>query len=160
MQVAINVEFTDEELRKYAEDVGRRWVHVLLSHLKDPDLSRFAQQAFAMGMNIAAAQEHKKRGAAPSPPPFGFHQAPFPFDFDFPGSVPRYPPPPSGAIKDPPPSILEKCFRIEKSAQYEEGWCCHKCGYANVEQRAVCRNCAHERCDDVVGDIPPGPIPA
>jgi len=53
MRFSIQVELTDDEVLKYAEDVGRRWtlnaIHDTLRHLRgiDPNLFRIAGEIFA-----------------------------------------------------------------------------------------------------------------
>ena len=124
MRVAVNIEFTDEELRKYAEDVGRRWVvntiHSVIQHL--PALK--VPPGFIEGIMQAAstvAPEAKKE-----PPP------PDPYEMRLP----------------------DKCTRIEASPVFDDGWMCHKCGVTNNDHRVACRQCMHERCDMVMTPPP------
>lgn len=137
MRVAVNLEFTDDELRKFAEDVGRRWtlgfIHESLRHINelklDPSLSKSLQQACAMG--LAAAMNRTE------PPP---DVGPIAADATF--------------EPDPPPT---KCVAIyaDGRSEFDDGWICHRCRAYNGLRRDVCRTCSHDRCDVIVTP-PPG----
>lgn len=132
MKASINVEFTDEDLRKYAEDVGRRWLAVGVREIMrmkvPPDLAvQIAQQVMAAVMQGA--------GRPPGAP--GMEAG---------GGV---------GVSDEPPNAT-KCERVGSDDPHlEEGWICHRCRGYNGMQREACRNCAHERCDIIVTPPPP-----
>lgn len=187
MRTAINVEFTDEELRRHVEDIGRRLildaVHEVVHHINaidNPALVEGALRAIQMGMSVAmherATRRHEQRHAPFRP---GYMPGPEP---PRPGN-PGYPPDPfapfarpnpeqqrSGPFQGPrrakakeaPGEPMKSCFPIEANQYNEEGWCCHECGVYNGTQRRVCRNCNHERCDvepEVYGARVPDPPP-
>lgn len=134
MRFAVNIEFTDEELRRYGEDVSRRVVlngiHDVVRHLGamkiNPDLT--AQIAQAVATSIFASKAPRRPAPPPNPP----------------------------ETPSPPPPSLEKCSRVEGHQYMEEGWVCHCCSTYNVALRSACRTCGHERCDVIV---PPAPSP-
>ena len=135
MKVAINVEFTDDELRKYAEDVGRRWTMCFFQEAfktgQRLKLNPNALSAIGLALASALSASGVKTHSAPRPDPGPTADTPIPYA--------------------PTPS---RCERVEVSPFNEEGWMCHPCGFYNGVQRAVCRHCDHERCDIVV---PPPP---
>lgn len=126
MHISLNLEFTDEEAKKYVEDIGRRWtlnfIHDVMSHIGgiklDPALSSLLAQV--------------ARGAADA---FGVS----------PVEQPR-----SRAYAS---TEEGRCSRMEASQFSEEGWLCHLCSHFNAGHRAVCRNCTHLRCDSNHGDV-------
>ncbi len=130
MRVAINLEFTDEELRKYVSDVGRRVALdairdgvKLLGALKiDPSLSSM----------LAEAAAHAFLKPEPQPK----------IDAEF-----TEPPQTRQASNGP-------CVRMDANDHLDEGWLCHVCATYNGMQRMGCRNCAHERCDIIVTPPP------
>jgi hypothetical protein len=131
MKVAVNIEFTDDELKKHAEDVGRRWALNTIN-----DVFKAAQR-FKFDPNVIAALRDAAANA------FG-------------GSKNQNDPGPRAtagidAEFEPP----TRCAQVHANADFDEGWACHHCGTYNALQRAACRNCAHERCDIVV---PPPPV--
>lgn len=163
-RASINLEFKDDDLRKFAEDALRRWtlntIHDLLKHLRDPHLSQLVQQVFHMGVDAAArtsqrrrahpqyeddiASEHEVREVRPGP-----HRRPF-FDVEEFFSKGPWPSPP----RPPDTQEMKRCVHVEANLYQEEGWICHACSIYNGMQRSVCRQCAHERCDDVVPVAP------
>lgn len=191
MKGSVNLEFRDEDLRRFAEDVMRRGaLHVIGELFKqvinDPRLSHLAREAFRGGVEIG----REGRGG-PSTDPSDFpmppgmrrrRQVPFqyPNDVPFGGPPPPrphgpppypyawmpgvgVPPPPRPAAPQevPPPSAPhkpERCMHVEANSYQEEGWICHECQIYNGMQRSECRQCHHERCDDIVGgaDVPSG----
>jgi len=118
MRATINVEFTDEELKKYAADVARRvglnFIHDVMQHARGfkipPGFLEMLVQAFSDGV---------KRGEK------------FPDD-----SKPASPFTPS-----------ERCARVESAPSCPEGWACCACSVYNVLDQVTCRNCGHLRCD-------------
>ena len=122
MKATINVEFTDEELVKYAEDVARRVtlnaIHDVVQHIPalklNPDLAATLAQVVA----AALASAFGKKDAPPET------------------TAGQY-------------SSRTVCERIEASAHLEEGWVCCGCSVYNVGSRPACRNCGHVRCDIV-----------
>jgi hypothetical protein len=139
MNVEINVQFTEDELRKYAEDVGRRWFLTFVREtIKEPGLFAFLQQAIKLGIDHAKT-EPKRGNGGPIPSP----RSPEPF----------YPPPPVPRTPDaqgpfgPSGDPLASCLPVEESRHHEEGWACHVCATYNTENRRICRHCSHERCD-------------
>lgn len=132
MKATITVEFTDEELEKYAVRVARRaglnFIHDSISHLgalKIPPIPP------GIGDMIGQALSSVLTPKQEAPP------VPVGIDAEF---EPR-----------------TKCERIVGDAHIDEGWVCHNCNVYNGVQRDKCRNCNHERCDVVV---PPSPPPA
>lgn len=149
MKTAINVEFTDDELIKYASDVGRRWglnfIHDVIGHLGalkiDPKFVEGLMQAIKMSF-----EQRPKNGSGPQQ-----RQEPQT------SQVPHADPFARGAPPDPHDGMpMSKCLHIESSSVHEEGWACHLCGTYNIVQRPICRACQHERCD-VIAPPPPGP---
>jgi hypothetical protein len=130
MRATINVEFTDDELRKFAEDVARRvglnFIHDVMGHLRgakiNPDIVAMAAQAFAAAVSNSFAK--KETPSDPADP------------------------------KVYPPRIV--CERIAADAHIEEGWACCSCSVYNEVHRHTCRNCGHVRCDPIVTP-PPAP---
>ncbi len=154
-RASINLEFTDDDLRKFIEDGLRRWtlntIHDLLKHIRDPHLSDLIKQAIHMGMSAGVRVGRQHEGEAPP------HQRPFDVGEIFTGDRHGSPHdvrrgPPYGV----PPGELKRCMPVEANPYQEEGWMCHECSTYNGMQRSVCRQCDHERCDDVV---PPPPSP-
>lgn len=133
MKVAISIEFTDDEIVKHAEDLGKRLtlnaIHEGIRHLGalkiNPDVATTAAQAIASAF------------------------------------MPKTAPPPAAETETPPPPSpsLEKCLRIEPSTSIEEGWGCCRCLAYNGVQRSACRICGHERCDVIVPPAAPDPGP-
>lgn len=125
MRVAVNIEFTDEELKKHAEDVGRRWaVNTINDVFKAAQRFKFDPSIVAALKDAAANAFGGAKESDPGP------RATTRIDAEF----------------EPP----TKCERVHASADVEEGWACHRCGVYNALHRAACRNCAHDRCDVVV----------
>ena len=127
MKVTINAEFTDDELKKHAADVGRK---VGLDFIRDlvKTLSRLK-----ISPGIGAVLEQALSGAlgsksgGPVPPP----------------SMPDF------AAAD------DRCLRIEPSPISDEGWSCCHCTTYNGIHRPACRQCGHGRCDVIVPPPPP-----
>lgn len=134
MHASINLEFTEDDLVKFAEDVGRRLtlnaIHEGVRHLNelkmDPKLvgqiALVAAQAFLKGSQA----EPKVEVAFERPAP-----------------------------EEPTASRLQRCVRIEATQHFDEGWYCHVCMSSNGLHRPACRQCGHERCDVVVTPPPP-----
>jgi hypothetical protein len=141
MRVTVNIDFTGEELRTYAEDIGRRWVltliHEVMTHLGalklDPSFLSVFQQAVSMGMDAAM-----KSSRVAAPPRSHVQHAQT-------GPIPRGPwrTPPAASTAEP----ITCCFPIDDSHYLEKGWGCHVCATYNGLQRPACRNCGHLRCD-------------
>lgn len=161
-RASINVEFEDGDLRKFAEDMLRRWtlntIHDLLKHIRDPHLSHLIKQAIQMGMSAGydfkrgpdRRPHQRPADAPPGPPPWGPGEV---HDMGMVGEILRRET--SGAGRMPPQEgKLTRCMPIEANPYQEEGWMCHGCSTYNGVQRSVCRQCDHERCDDVVPSTP------
>ena len=129
MKATINLEFTDDELLKYAEDVGRRWA------------VNFFAEAFKAGKRLKIPPGFLETLASAFTSGVGIGE-----------KGPPDPPSPPGA---PDFSAADNhCLRIESCPSLEEGWLCCFCSTYNTVQRAACRACGHGRCDVVV---PPPP---
>lgn len=156
-RASINLEFKNDELRKFVEDAARRWtlntIHDLLKHLRDPEMVQLIREALSRGMAIGTRVGSRK-GPSPyeedmrgGPPP---HQRP-----DGDGWVQgRSPSQGPGMVEEilrgsPGAPGPKRCMPVEANLYQEEGWGCHKCSTYNGEQRSACRQCAHERCDVV-----------
>jgi len=124
MKATINVEFTDDELRKYAEDVARR---VGVNFIRDTvkTLSRAK-----ISPNLGSVLEQALTGAL--------------------GSKPQTDPGPTAGAS---PS-LDRCLRIEANQNSDESWICCECDALNGVHRAACRLCGHGRCDIVIPPPP------
>lgn len=135
MKFAINVEFTDEELRKYAEDVGRRLavntIHEVITHLPairlDPSVASTMAHAF---MDVFSKKAQ---------PPAGPQQK------SDPGPI---------ATGVPDAHFLSRCRGLGESVTEDSGWVCCRCGHYNGEVRPSCRSCKHDRCDIIVTPPP------
>ena len=130
MKAAINLEFTDDELRKYAEDVGRRWaMNFFTEAFKTGKRLKMSPGVLSeLGQALASALSASGAKAVQIPPP-----------------------PPSVAEVE---RTLTQCERVEACEHIDEGWICHRCDTYNGVHRPTCRLCSHERCDLVV---PPPP---
>jgi len=137
VKVSLNVEFTDDELRKYAEDIGRRWtVGFFREAFKTGQRLKINPNALSeIGLAIASALNASgvKTDSVPRPDPGPTADEPIPYV---------------------PMTRRERCERLEASQFIEEGWVCHLCDTYNGAQRSVCRHCDHERCDIVVPSPP------
>ena len=137
MRVAINLEFTDDELRNYAGDVGRRWIaHAIDEGIKggkrlkiNPDLMGQIVQALALTIS-------SKLPSVPSP------TAGTPEESD---------------VREYGPVKRDRCDPVSRGPHLDDGWICHKCTTYNGNQRATCRHCDHERCDVIVTPPPIDP---
>lgn len=142
MKASINVEFTDEELIKYASDAGRRvgltFIHDVIGHLGAVK----APPGFmdTIGQVLASALS-KDQQVDPGPTAVAH------------GSDEEHELP------------LKRCVRITSEVpaghlplnpNLDEGWLCCGCRTYNGVHRVACRCCTHERCDVVV---PPPPSP-
>jgi ribosomal protein L40E len=126
VKATINVEFTDDELRKYGEDVARR---VGLNFIRDT-VKAFSKVKVSPGLGgmleqVLASALGSKPQADPGP------------TAEAPSSVP-----------------IERCVHIEATLHNEESWMCCRCSAMNGVHRTMCRSCTHERCDDVVPPSP------
>lgn len=138
MRVNFNVEFTDEELRKYAADTARRVIATTLndtvSAINKLKLGPQHSQVLASALGAVAGAIMEKSDKASSKtsraPDIG------PFAFAGPGN---------------------ECTRVESAPDnlgLDEGWACCRCSVYNGIQRSTCRNCKHARCDV---RVPPPP---
>jgi len=143
MRATINVEFTDDELRKYAEDVGRRWAMNFFQEMFKtgkrlkipPGLVQELVGAFKTGAaEVSKPQDNPGPTAGVSPPPT--HEA--------------------SSLHDARVPLYERCIRVAAATDTDEGWYCCHCGSVNGVHRMACRFCRHTRCDIVV---PPPPSP-
>ena len=134
MRVAVNIEFTGEEIVKHAEDLARRvGVNFFLDAYKigrriDPTVVSALGRAFVEGVARA-----------------GKDQAP-----------PESPPSAPVAVGVRP---LDRCARVGEHPEcvLDEGWECCRCHTYNGESRTACRTCKHERCDFIVTPPPQDP---
>ncbi len=156
-RASINVEFEDGELRKFGEDMLRRWtlntIHDLLKHLRDPHLLQLIREALSRGVDIGTR--------------VGSRRGPSPYEEDMRGGPPSHQRPDGDRSPFQGPGMAEeilrgspgasgpkRCMPVEANLYQEEGWSCHKCSTYNGVQRLACRQCAHERCDEA--QSPPG----
>lgn len=129
MRASVNVEFTDDELVRFAEDVGRRLLFGALRGVRlDPSAVRRLLEALSHGVSVGVSM----RDSSPYPPPA-------PDDGD---SFYRTAPP-GGPRPTSRPGV---CAPVDANTYQEEGWMCHVCGTYNIKHREVCRQCDHERC--------------
>jgi hypothetical protein len=146
MRATITVEFTDEELLKHAEDVGRRWtlnlIHDVINHCD-------ANTASAVGQVLiqAAASVLGSKSTAP-----GVNGSPVSNPLD---------PGPTAARAD---VVFEpsECVRQPEDRFSDEGWLCCRCAVFNGVHREDCRRCSHARCGAVItpppSSDPPEPV--
>lgn len=128
MKTSINIEFTDDEILKFAENGVRRLVvNVVRDFVADarinPDMVMMVLQAVGAHVNRKerqASPEHAEETVDPEVIPSGR-------EHDVDG--------------------LSRCASVGASLHLEEGWICHVCGAYNVVARKACRGCQHERCD-------------
>jgi len=140
MRVSVNVEFTEDELRKYAEDVGRRWVvnaiHEVITHLPalklDPSIALVLGQQFVSAFGQKSSSQRPRPQTDPGPTATGFSDAPH----------------------------IERCKRLGESVSEDGGWICCRCGQYNGAHRVACRNCQHDVCDIIVTPPPADPEPS
>lgn len=121
-RASINVEVEDGDLRKFIEDIARRWtlntIHDLLKHIRDPHLSSLIKEALRTGLAAGRTVGRRRRpqaeyeeavdssfveGAPPGPhspywgppPPWGPGAPPYgpPYQRPFPGAPPPGAPP-------------------------------------------------------------------
>jgi hypothetical protein len=143
VKVTINAEFTDDELKKHAADVGRRWiVKIFEEALKTGKRLKIPPGALeGIGEALASALGAKP-GPGPVPPP-GFVAIPV-------DQVPFSPPSPGPDFA----AADDRCMRMAAGLELDEGWVCCHCDIHNGLHRPACRRCGHGRCDIV---IPPPP---
>lgn len=119
--VSVNMDFTTEDLTKFCEDQGRRFIVNGLSSLFhfanchfDPEVVKtivgVAQSAFQNGLRRQGI------GDQPSHPQAG------------------------GCTGGP------VCFTLEETPLHDASWVCHECGTHNGQHRGQCRKCGHDRC--------------
>jgi len=98
MKGSFNFEFGEGDLRRFVEDIGRRWtlntIHDVLKHLRDPHLSQLIKEALRTG--IAAGRSVGRRGR-PREPVAEYEEV-----FDVGTQAPWGPPPPWGPGVPPP----------------------------------------------------------
>ena len=168
MKGSINLDFKDEDLRKFVADAARRWtlntIQDVIRHvLNDPSVS----QVFMEGVRTVIAgyrsassgsytqNDVRQRRASQHQRGAGFDVGEF-----FSGWPPHQrpnetsPPPPPGDVRQG--DKLKRCMPVEANLYQEEGWGCHECSTYNSVHRSVCRQCGHERCDDAAPS-PPSP---
>lgn len=134
MKATINVEFTDDELKKHAADVARR---VGLNFIRDV-IRHLAAMKIPPGFLDGIGQAIKVGLASGSKP-----------EVD------------SGPIAGPSPSApaIDRCRPIGGTDSSDALWVCCRCGFLNGDPRVACRKCGHDRCDVVVPPPPPPPPP-
>lgn len=138
MKVAINIEFTAEELVKHGEDLARR---ISVNFLSD---AVKAGGRFKIDPSVKAALAHAVESAFGPKPPAGVAE-----------TIPPHAPPPQGSFEP-----RTSCERVEGHAcpqGLDEGWICCECSVYNALSRETCRNCKHARCDVVVPPAPADP---
>jgi hypothetical protein len=140
VKVTINAEFTDDELKKHAADVGRRWAMSFFGEAYKTGKRLKIPPGALAGIREALANAFGKKSQDDGPIAWS-PSDPLPKDPNV--SVPDF------AAED------DRCLRIESSSINEEGWACCHCPASNGVQRAACRVCGHVRCDIVVPPPPP-----
>ena len=137
MRVAVNLEFTDEELRKYVADVGRRVVldaiHEGIVHINALKLDPSVSNMLAHAVQRAFTKEEEPKAPAAEQRPIEAQVVT-----------------PDAAVPPPP----DKCVPMPADARMDETWFCHCCGTCNGTQRVACRRCDHERCDVIITPPP------
>jgi hypothetical protein len=127
MKTSINVEFTDEELRKYATDVFRRvglnFIHDTIRHLAGLKINPDVMSTFVSA--VATVLTSSKQTGDPGPKA----ETPSPAEHNY--------------------SRPDRCSHVKASPFSDEGWWCCKCSTLNNDTRGLCRACGHERCDAV-----------
>lgn len=126
MKATINVEFTDDELKKHAADVARRvglnFIHDVIRHLAamkiPPGFLDGIEQAIKVGISS--------------------------------GSTPEVD---SGPTVAPP--ATDRCQHIGGTDSSDAFWVCCRCGLLNGDPRVACRKCGHDCCDVIVPPPPP-----
>lgn len=156
MKTAINIEFTSEELEKYAQNVARRVITVyfkeagkFLDKSLTPEVGAMIAQALGTIVGAVASKNASKRAMS---------EEPMPFDASFEAEEKERETPADGGPKTPHMEAPgKKCVRCEPedtATMFDEGWFCCKCSVYNGIDKQLCRNCNHERCD-VIKTPPP-----
>jgi hypothetical protein len=178
MKFTVNLEASDEELKKFAADTLVQAAMGGIGELfNDPQYASAIQGAFA-GIAQTIQQSIGRGPPRGWRPPMTHGPQAYP-----PGYVPPYPPgyaPPAAyppgvmpygpagpyAASQPSnvhpirePAAVEKCFPIEATRYAEAGICCCRCATYNGVQRTSCRHCGHQFCH-VIAPPPPAPEPA
>jgi hypothetical protein len=169
VKATINIEYTGEELEKFAMNLLSRGLTKFVGEFT-PEQTQFffagVRQALDMFLGQAGQQRGRVGGGlrpngAP-PQPFGGpvpHADPFgspppgrgfnPFARRVEGEPDNVQP-----IHGEPPHV-DRCFPVEATRQNEAGIACCQCATANGTQRTHCRNCGHKLC--VIATPPPAP---
>jgi hypothetical protein len=102
MKGSFNFEFGEGDIRKFIEDLGRRWtlntIHDVLKHINDPGLSQLFREILRNG--VAAGRAAGRRSRVGRPPPAEYEEV-FSGERDM-ASPPWGPPPPWGPGPPPP----------------------------------------------------------
>ncbi len=159
MKAGINLEFTDDEIKRIGYELLARGSMTVMSHLGryfttlDPRVAASLQGLFVQ-MQAAALSPQVQRAPMPpgwAPPPPWVRPAPAP--------GPYAPPPEAARVTRMPDTspVHDKCFAIEETRHMEAGFgCCKRATYNNVS-RTACRHCGHARCDAIITPPPASP---
>jgi len=180
MKFNVNVELTDDEIKSYAEDIGRRLLFSGLGKLgemlggslagADPQtVVSYIQRGMMLGLRGLHRQSHARPQAQRGP--FGPPPDPYAHCAQEEARGPFGPPPgPYAAqpgnvrpIREEPVAV-EHCFPIEATRHMEAGIGCCRCATCNNVTRTTCRHCGHKLCvvvppPNVAPEIPPGDVP-
>lgn len=170
MKFTVNLEATDDELKKFVADTLVNAVMGGLSEVfQDPTFAPALQTA--LGGIAQTIQQSLGQGAVRvrrGPPPMTYGPQPYPPPPAAypPGYQPGYGPvgpfaasqqnnvhPMRGSA-----GVVEKCFPIEATRNSEAGIGCCRCATFNGLNRASCRHCGHPFCH-VIAPPPPAPAP-
>jgi hypothetical protein len=158
MKVAVNCEFTSEELEKLLVNSMLKALTRVGMMIEPSTIMTLLQTlgASMAGSPGGPAMPFGSPGCPRAGGPFG---GPSPFGgFGGPSSSPfqggpfatgRPQPEKNGAAH------VEHCFAIEETRHMERGWGCCKCATYNGADREVCRHCDHRRCH--ANATPPSP---
>ncbi len=135
MRATINLEFTQEELVKAAQDIGQK---LILTTIRDAAKIFKKDPSFvsAIFQSVMSSVQAGVKAAQPEPP-----------------IEPEvaYEPPDAG-------QPFGKCIRFEATKQRDDTWGCHQCGGVNGAHRERCRRCGHVCCATDSDDASdPGP---
>jgi hypothetical protein len=140
MKATINLEFTDEELTRFAE----RWANKLVINALNSaigDLGDLAKQAGPLIPIIMSAVTNAVAGRAGAQP------------------APRDDEP---ICDDCEEQLKTECVAIKNKSGSKLGWVCHQCRWQNGMHAAQCSGCSHKRCGAELGSdaAPAQPVSA
>ena len=100
MKGSINLDFKDEDLRKFVGDIARRWtlntIQDVIKHVRDPSVAQLLTQLFQTAVATGASIGGKGRGFRASQ-----YQRPDAEQGPWPSPGAQYPPPPSPGAPSP-----------------------------------------------------------